>query len=304
MRRLLVLVATGLWLGGCGDDTTDPGGVVTDAAADADRGGGDGEADVAAPALDGSPADDATPLRDAGAPGDARPDDGCALACEIVLGCAVQVCPAAGEEEMAMACALDCAGDAAFATAVEEANTCDAVFALATGRGGAMATLCGPNSGAAQACAAVAGPYAVCLEAVCPHAAALGDEGLIAFTAGVCENAIADGLITVEIAQMAVGTPCGEGVMQIFVAYLVDPPGGLLAGLCADGPRNPDVVCQPACALIGRCIPEGTPEDMGGRLRDTGYCRYACGTQDALDSATWECLSMTEGCGDAFGCIH
>ena len=305
MGRLLVRVAIAMWIAGCGDDTTEPSDGVSDAAVDAEPGPSDGAADGAPPGPDGSPTDDATPpLPDAGAPVDAGPVDVCALACEIILGCAIQACPGQGDEEMAMACVADCAGDAAFASTVQDATTCDAVFALAVGRGGELAALCGPDSGAALACAAVSGPYAVCLEAVCPHAAALGEEGLIAFTAGVCENAIANGLITVEVAEMAAMTPCGEGVMEIFVNYLVDPPDGLLAGMCADGPRNADAVCGPACELIGRCIPEGTPADMGGRLRDLGYCRYVCGAQDDLDSETWECLSITDGCGDGFACIH
>ena len=157
------------------------------------------------------------------------------------------------------------------------------------------------------ACAEYAEVASACLTEQCPNAATLG-PGTENLFANLCSAALANG--DFEVSQLAgiANSGCNNLLVSSVIGYFlaVDGPegsGGLLP-LCQDGPLNAAETCDVACNKLNECIPEGTPEDEGGGLRDYPACRLLCGASDAIAPETWTCVSGQDSCGDVFACFQ
>ena len=147
------------------------------------------------------------------------------------------------------------------------------------------------------ACAEYAEVASVCLTEQCPNAETLGPGSQNLF-ASLCSAALANG--DFEVSQLAgvAEAGCNNLLVSSVIGYFlaVDGPegsGGLLP-LCQDGPLSEPETCDAACNKLNECIPEGTPEEEGGGLRDYPACRLLCGASDAIAPETWTCAGRAK----------
>jgi hypothetical protein len=231
----------------------------------------------------------------------------CDAVCDRFVECAAEVCPMGNGIVLRAACRMSCLADADFASGAAAIDDCTDLVTFVGRRSPSVADRCGePTVPQSPLCEEYATLAASCLQDVCPNSAELGDGAPYIFSS-ICSDGLVRGTFSEDQLVNIADANCQNLLVSTVIGYLTVPGNGMgsgqLAGLCNDGPANDAETCDSACRQLAECIPEGTPEEEGGGLRDYGSCRYLCGAFEALPSSTWECVGAKDACGDAFACF-
>ncbi len=238
---------------------------------------------------------------DMGGPG---PDAACRMACDRFLECAADVCTG---DDLEDDCLEACGGNRSFPSVLDGIATCPDVVAFVEQQSPAVAMACDneePPVEQEPLCLEYGARAGECLAEICPPAGELGPGAASAFI-DFCNNQITQGNIQpgqlANIRMAGCDNPLIGPIVDYVVADNGQPDSGAFEELCTEGVQWPADVCEAACDFLEMCIPEGTPENMGGGLRDEVTCRIICGISiPEVQRATWPCLASAEDC-DAFG---
>ncbi|MCB9529301.1 MAG: hypothetical protein H6701_13120 [Myxococcales bacterium] len=304
------LLAALFALAGC-DDDDDGGGAGGsgggDAHVDHDGAGGMGgeggmggaEQDAEPPPLDMSDLPDADTAYVA-----------CVEACDGFMACVGDRCPGATPATLRAECMTACEGNASFAAVLRGTDNCQDTVGFVAQQSAAIAAACDtdlPPPPEEPLCADYAARARECLIAVCPPAAELGPGAEVIFR-NECNEQVADGTLPREALANIGAAACDNPLIAPLLDFLLTGGGGEdapLAALCEDGPATDGVTCAEACGFLAMCIPEGTPEDMGGALRDEEVCRLLCGVGvGELQPANWHCFADANNCGALVMCVQ
>lgn len=245
---------------------------------------------------------------DEGAGGaDGGPSMACVMACDRFLACAVDAC----EGDLGAACFDACAASPSFASVLGGIPACPDVVAFAAQQSAAIGAACDsepPPPMREPLCDDFGARAGECLVEACAEAADLGPGASALFT-DVCNEQVAAGNIQPGqlggIRQAGCDHPIIAPVVQFITTDTGQAGSGGFIGLCRDGTQLPPETCDAACAYVRMCIPEGTPEGMGGALRDEPFCRLLCGVGvPEVRVESWACFAGSDNCAEIGQCLQ
>ncbi len=298
-----------LLLAGCDDDDGGGGaggaGGGGDAIVELDGSGGSGDAMVGAgPDADLVDAADMPTAADM-----AGPSQRCVDACARFEPCIEMACERADRAALVTACVEACESSPPFVSVLGGIDNCPDRVAFVSQSSPEVAQACDttpPPPPDEPLCEDYGARAAACLAEVCAPAAELGVGADYSFV-NFCNTQVAAGNIMPAQLGNIGAAPCDNPLIAPIVEFVVtntgDPASGSFIELCEDGPQHPAAVCEGACDTLRMCIPEGTPEDMGGGLRDEGLCRLVCGVGiPEVQRDSWPCLATAE-CAALGACL-
>lgn len=293
---------------------------------DDDGGGGAGGGGDAAVALDGSgggggevDGDVADAMPTDADPMDAAdnrvaidmsgPDQRCVDACEPFALCAEVACEGVEPAALREACVSACDGNGSFAVVLEGIDNCPDRVAFVAQQSNEINRVCDttpPPPPEEPLCVDYGARAAACLAERCAPAAELGQGADYSFVNFCNQQVVVGNIMPGQLGNIA-QAPCDNPLIAPIVDFVTtntgDPASGAFVDLCESGPQHPAAVCGPACDTVRMCIPEGTPEDMGGGLRDEGLCRLVCGVGiPEIQRDSWPCLAEAE-CAELGTCL-
>lgn len=158
-------------------------------------------------------------------------------------------------------------------------------------------------------CVTYAARVAACTTETCPEVATY-DAGLAYVLRLYCNQAVqSDANARPVVSAVTPETPCDDmAIAPLVVGLTADDPerddDGTLALYCAGASAMRDAAaCATACERLSPCLPDTSDARA---LRDTDYCTFFCGTDQAgITTEQWTCAGAAAAgdCEAALGCF-
>ena len=199
--------------------------------------------------------------------------------CDRLVECGVDLCPDASALVLRASCRMRCMNTPDFGSGAAQLESCEELVEFVAQRSPEVAERCGFGSGD-ERCESYSVRATECMYEVCPNAEDVG-PGITGMFRNICNDQVRQGRWPAEQLEDLEDAPCIRPIIGGTIDFLTragaaESSGGLQP-LCEMGARVPADTCDAACQTLDTCIPEDTPDDMGGAFGRYSDCRFICG---------------------------